>query len=536
MKRLLFVGIATTLAALLMFSCNKNRYNLDNVQTVEANGEWKLPVGSARMTLGDLLEQFGDNEYISTFVSHDQANNIQIRFKTSPQRLLSGTMIQDMLNYSKVKKTFNIDVLGYFPGLVIEPVSRIDYSYVELPLSVDSAGIESIAIKSGGLYMSLESNLGVIHEIIVSSSAIIEENGDTLVRHFSSLTGNTIDLSGTSFNLRNPETGELDRLRVNFAVDYELSGEVLPSYEVSLDVGFKNLRIQEIRGFINSFVLDLDFAGEFTLPIDKFGSDGQLELHGVKLQVKEKSTFENLKATLQVNNAELFGGGQTPFRLFDGPRSFSIIPSNSFVNVMDETLDLKLDMKYDSARVSSKMIFGSYDPNPATPIVIRETSFLDVMVDALIPVSFTASNVTYSDMFENTLGEKLPEALELDMLKKCELSILLDSELPFNFTADLFAYDSVAHQVVDTIAKDLRINGSFDGTPSETLFVVDLVKDLSPRRLDNLKKASHFLVKLGLDTDAHDAILNLDNSIGVTVKADVAYDKFNIDEIDDFGF
>lgn len=530
MRRLLCVGIATTLAALLMFSCNKNQYNLDNVQTVEASGEWKLPVGSARITLGNLLEQFSDNDYVSTFVAHDDNNNIQIRFKTSPQRLLSGSMIQDMLNYSKVKKTFNIDVLGYFPGLVIEPISRIDYSHVELPLSVDSAGIESISIKSGGLYLSLESNLGVINEIVVSSSSIIDENGDTLVRRFSALNGNTIDLSGTSFNLRNDETGELDKLRVNFAVDYELSGEVLPSYEVSLDVGFKNLRIQEIRGFIKSFVLDLDFAGGFELPVDKIGGDGQLDLHGVKLRIKERSTFENLEATLQVNQAELFGGGQPPFQLFDGQRSFSIIPSDNFVNVMDETLDLSLNMKYDSARVSSKMIFCSYAPE--APIVIRETSFLDVMVDALIPVSFTASNVTYTDTIENTFGENLPDIPKLDMLTKCALKILFASELPFNFTADLFAYDSGAGNVVDTIAKDLRVNGSFDGTPAEMEFVVDLVKDLTPRRLDNLKKADRFIVSLGLDTDAHNAVLNLDNSIGVTVKAEVAYDKFNLDDID----
>ena len=524
MKRLLFVGFAVALAVMLMPSCNKNRFDLNHVETVEAHGEWLLPVGNARITLGQILEQLGDNEMISTFVSHDSDNNIRIRYKTPSQRLLSGTMIQNMISYQKVKTTFRIKDIP--PGLTIEPISGVYKDTVEIPLYADSAGVELIKIKEGGLFLSVTSpNLGVVDQIVITSPNIVDANGNMLVCDFNSFNENTVDMTGATFNMRNPETGELEKMKLVIEIHFTLSGELESEYEVRFEAGFKNLKIQEVRGFVNSFVLDLDLAESFQLPLENIGGDGQLDLRDVKLQLQERSTFENLQVTLQVDEAELFGGGQEPFNLFDGPREFRVIPSTTFVDVVNETMDLHLNVKYDSVRVSSKVIFDSYVPNQ--PIIISENSFLDFMVDAIVPLKFNASKVTYSDTIESPLKD-LPESLKLDMLTDLNLSLLVGSELPFNISADLYAYDSNEGRVVDTLAKDLHINGSFDGTPTETSFVVNLVKELTDARLNNLKKADKVLMSLGIDTDGHEAVLNLDNAVSVTIKADASYDEINV--------
>lgn len=509
------------MTALLMLSCNKNRYDLNQLETVEADGHWKLPVGSAHITIGEILEQFSDNELVSALVGHDENDNIRIQFKSSPQRLLSGTLVQDMLNHTRIKRRFEIN--NPFPGTVVEPISGMETEHLNLSLSVDSASVESVTIKSGALFLLVDSDLGSIDSIIVSSPDILEADGDPLVRSYSALTGNTIDLSGASFNLRNPESGELENLRVDFEVYYTLAGVTQPQYFFEVEARFINLKIREVRGSIKSFVLNLDFNTDFSIPFKSLS--GQLLLRDIRLQIKERSSFENLMASLTLNQLELCGGGLPPYQLFGQPLELFIVPSSTFTNIMPaQTFDINLDTRYDSIRGSVTANFGSQDEG--RPIVIRDDSALDFMIDATLPLHFKSTGVTFVDTMAFNLS--IPETVNLDMLTEFDLSILLKSEIPLNIMADLYAYNTTSGRVVDTLVNNLQLDGSVDGHPVETLYVIDLVKELSPGRIDNLKKADAVIAHLNVNTADKDVVLNLDNGVSVTIKADLSYDEFDI--------
>ena len=58
----------------LMLSCNKKRFELDHLESAQASGQWKLPLGSVDVKLGDVLKQFLQNEMIS----YDEHGNLQV--------------------------------------------------------------------------------------------------------------------------------------------------------------------------------------------------------------------------------------------------------------------------------------------------------------------------------------------------------------------------------------------------------------------------------------------------------------------------
>ena len=55
MKKIVLLGTALVVTAMLMFSCNKNRFDFDNLESINVSGQWNLPLGSANISLGDLL-------------------------------------------------------------------------------------------------------------------------------------------------------------------------------------------------------------------------------------------------------------------------------------------------------------------------------------------------------------------------------------------------------------------------------------------------------------------------------------------------
>ena len=46
MKKLVFLGTALAIVGMLLFSCNEDRFDLDNLESIQSSGQWKIPVGS----------------------------------------------------------------------------------------------------------------------------------------------------------------------------------------------------------------------------------------------------------------------------------------------------------------------------------------------------------------------------------------------------------------------------------------------------------------------------------------------------------
>lgn len=508
MKRMLLVGTVLALTVLLFFSCNKNRFDFDEMNTVEGSGQWKLPIGEAHVTLGQVMTQLGDNN----FVSYDENGNLQVSYHQALNNVLKGSSFLNLgsLNFSVINEFENP-----FPGITIDPFDTVFYFNQKLELSADSAGIETAIVKSGELVLDFVTNLGNVSEIVLTSSGIIEPTGDSLVRHFYSVNGNTVDLSGATFHLHDPVTGIADStLILNYAVHYQMTGVDDPMYTVESLVGLHRLKFQEISGYIDHFQYEIDVDTVFSLPLNNL--EGQAKLVGADIRINERNTFDNLYAVLWINRAELYGGGAAPFSIFgDDSYEIQVIPSEEFVNVLpEETLDLQFDTRYDAIRVQALLDFN---PSSAERLVtIRENSAMDLSLDAVIPMQFNVPGVYYIDTLDLSFSEiSIP-----DLVKEIRLSVQFDSELPFNLSGQLYTLNSKIGHVTDSLmVNPMYIGGSFDESSVKTETVIDVTHD----RLKHLMEADQLIMRFGVDTDGHDVRLNLDNGMGISLKADVLY-------------
>ena len=492
------------MTAILMLSCNKNRFDFDQLETVEGSGQWKLPIGSAHITLREVMTQLGENELIS----YDDDGNMQIKLGFELDRLIKGSSFLTLgtIDFNSTLTFANPVTADTLP----EPYEAEFRFHQVVNIDPDSATVESAVVKTGTMIFQILGNIAdYLTSMEISSSDIYMPNGDTLYT-----TESSIDMTGATFRVHD-ELGDADStLVINYVLHYLVTGIDDPEYEVTTIIGLSNFQFQELSGAIDAFSYEFEADTAFSLPLDNV--NGALSLVGAKINIKEKNSFVNLHANLCINYAELYGGGLEPSPVFNNyPYVIEIVPSTTYVPVMEnETVNLNYNTEYDGIRFK-----GSVDFNPTGSdrlITVYDTSALSLGIDAYVPMQFNIPNVTYIDTLDLNMGEiNMPSLVD-----KIILNVLFKSEIPFNLKAQLYTYNSTYQQVTGTLLdKELEIKGSFDGSTVLTDADITLTNEL----LQRLLQADKLIMNFSVDTDDHDIILNLDNGFGVTIKADVFY-------------
>ncbi|MBR4146513.1 MAG: hypothetical protein IKU00_02680 [Bacteroidales bacterium] len=521
MKKLVLLGMALVVSALLIFSCNKNRFDFENLESIEGSGQWKLPIGSLYVTLGQVIDQLEENNLLS----YDENGNYQIRYDFAMEEILKGS---EFLNLGTMTFGFEMHINDQDTSLFVIQDSiygTLRFSQ-EIKLSMDSAGIETAVIKSGELLMSMVTDIGHVTGIVFSSSDIIMPNNDTLTCYFNEM-NNTVDIAGATFEMRkDPVTGMSDSTLVfNYEVHYEVTDLSLTEFDLATEIGLVDVKVQEISGYIDHYEYDFTYDTTFALPISNLY--GGLSLVGVDLQVQERNTF-GLNALLDIDQAEFYGQNGLTAPLFSQyPCTLQVHSTPYFTNVMPENGVINDHLSYhtdcDGFRFASRLILNPDSGNDL--IMINDTSALGLAVSALVPCQFNIPGVSYVDTVDiNVSGITGPE-----LVREIILGIIFKSQMPFNLSAQFYTIDSLTGQISDSLmANALRINGSFDGTLVETEADISVTHE----RLNSLMAANKLIMRLGIDTQDLDVYLNRETGLGVTIKADIFYDgEIEIDQL-----
>lgn len=511
MRKRLFLGALIALTAVFMLSCNKERFELNHLESSQASGHWKLPLGSVEFKLGDVLNQFLQNDWIS----YDTAGNLQVSSSFQMNNIIKGSTF---LSLGSMYFSYTLSFANPFPGLVLpEPIADSLKFQQVIEIKSDSATIESAVVKTGALLLDMNnSNIMNIDSIVISSSGITMANGDSLYSVTHGLI-HEIDLTGATFRVHH-ENGVVDStLILNYAMYYShQADDALPEqYQLTTIVGLNNLKLKEISGYIDQFSYDFSVDTSFSLPLDNV--HGQLSLVGAKVSIKEKNTFENLHAHLQVDCAELYGGSAAPSQFFDHyPFVLEIGPSNTFVEIMDEpNLNLTYNTQYNAIRFQGSVGLG---PTGASRlVVVHDTSAVSLDVKAIVPMQFNVPEVAYVDTVDLNMGSiSAPE-----IVKEIILGIVFESQMPFRFNAQFFTYNSKTGENTGQLLNEpLVIEGCYDGVPVFS----NTIASINDEVLRRLMEADKLILNVDIKTEDHDVFLNLENGLGVSLKADVIYD------------
>ncbi len=501
MKRLVFLGTALTLMVMLLFSCNKNRFDLDHLESVQGSGQWKLPIGSMHVTAMDVLNQLGENNLIS----QDEAGNLLIRYSFPMENLVEG---YTMLTLG----SFNSEATFYFDTPVWDKsiIDTVFYVRQAVPVDADSASIVSAKIKEGTLIQTYQGNLtSMLVDVRISSPNIIMADGDTL-----NTDASYVDLAGASLSI-GQDKEMTDTLYFNYAIHCLLEEITEPSYDLTSIIGITNLKLSELSGYIDSYVYEYSQDSSFSLGLSNL--HGQLAFVDAQMRVEEKNTFGNLNAQLCIDRAEFYGGNAQPSSVFSHyPYVLNLVESSTYTDITPsgETVTIGINTEYDRFGFDA-----SFNLNPGQEmnlVTITDTSSLSLKLHATIPLKFNSTGISYLD----TMNLDMSSVETPEIVKQILLSVSFDSEMPFNLNAQIYTLDPETEQITDSLVMNpLHIGASFTGKPVHSEAQISVTH----KRLEHLFKSKNLMMRFDIDTDGHDAVITTTSGLGISLKADVIY-------------
>ena len=490
-----------TVLALLTVSCNKNRFDFSELNSVEVSGQWKLPIGSTYITLDRVLDQLAENE----MVSYDESGNIQVSYRYAMDTVVTGT---DFMHFDDMFYDVSLEAENPYPFVLEEPIEGVLHLEREVVLESETLRLLSAKIRSGQFLFELTSTLGNIQEIIVKSPNIFDADGASFERSIQ-LDGVTpVDLSGVHF-----EAQEVNTLRLFYEIHYQAYDFTAPMFEFYGSIEVRDLMVQEMSGWVNSYPTDYRIDSAFSLPFDNL--QGALNFVDAHFVLYTRNSFD-LPCLLRIDTALLYGDDVENVQIFDQyPLSLYLAYSIDYEDLMDESLHISLNTGLQALLSSGTFILN---PNGfGESVTIYDTATIGIAAEGLLPMKFNIPGVMYND----TVDLDLSEVDAPDLIKEVQLTMIFESELPFNLEAQFFTTDAETGMVTDSLfSNDFLIHGSFDHSPVSTESVVLMTRD----RFANLMATKQLLMRLVVDTGHHDVQLNLQDGLRLTMKADVVYE------------
>ena len=501
MKKWFVSGMVLALLAVLAYSCNKNRFDFSQLESVEGSGHWKLPIGSAHITLEQVLSQLNDNNLVST----DENGNLQLQYRFALDPIIKGT---DVMKYNDVSYGAHFEVENPYQYVLENPIDTMVVFDQFVELRSESAALHSAMIRSGVLFFRMENNFGEFKKIVLRSDNMFDAEGQPLEKTIEIGGECEVDLAGIRV-----ETDSANVLHYTYEIHYQMYDLLDPQYMFDATIGVRDFCVGMLSGWVKAYAAPFLLDEPFSLPIGNVV--GSLKLIDTKLKIQARNSFE-LMAQLRVDTAELCGEAVAPSVLLDHyPAYYSLAYTPTMSDLLDETLRLEVSTEHDRIYASGEFVF-----NPAGMedlVTVYDTASIGVAAEAVMPLKFNIPGIHYLDTIDMKLDEiEYPEAI-----REVILHLAFESEIPFNLQAQLFTMDSVTGQVTDSLlANEHFIEGAFEGHPVRTEASVSITHE----RLASLFAANKLIMRFGIDTDDRDVVLNLKNGLGLELKVDVIYD------------
>ena len=494
--------IMAALSVILLASCKKDHYDTGNVHGVYADGGIQLPIGSKSVTMMGMMQRF----QIDSLIECDPDGSLSYNFLYEHFDAVKG---EDLLRFNDLNYEEHFAFENPFPMVLPQAFDTMLHFDHKILFEADHISVLEAMMRSGRFDFVIQTNIGLLQRVVVRSTDIKDGDGNDLELDFQ------IDMDSIGFDLGGMkyETDSANTLNLSYDLYFRFQGSTDEEFFFDLDIKGRDLAIQEMRGFVETYSSESRIDTAFNLFPDNIM--GSLEINGARLQLSERNTF-GLAARLVLDTTLVSGEGIAPYSLFEPMPVVVDLPSQlAFTEVYNQSLNGQLNASSSRAYSVSNFIV-----NPAgfsDMVSVADTCSIDVRVDVNIPFAFAVDDVRYLD----TVPLELSEINMPDMIESITLDLTFNSTLPLNLGGRFYMYDSVNDKITDTlVANDEIIRASFDGQPTTTEVSIEITES----RIENVLHSDHIIMLYELDTDARDVKLNANQVLGVSIKTKVEYD------------
>ena len=493
--------IIAALSVVLLASCKKKQYDVNNIQGINADGELLLPICSKSLTMMEMMERFQLDSLISC--SDDGTLSYGYFYEglgvVKGQELLKFNDL-DIVEHYAFDNPYMVDV-----PFVFDTILSFDQT---IEFEAEHIGVLEAWMRSGRFDFGFESNIGFLNRVVLRSPDILDADGHELELDFAFNEGNFgFDLDGLRYETENPNT-----IRLSFDMYFSVQWTSEPELFVDVHIEGGNFVIREMRGYVETYETR-DFI-DTSFMLFPGNISGKLEINDARLRIAERNLF-GLDAQLKVDTALVFAENVEPYSLLEPlPLSVNVPTQMSYGEVLSQVVKGTIDARGGRAYATYQFIVN---PAGITDVVsVADTCDIDVQVSVDIPFALRVEDVHYFDTLELDLDEiKTP-----DLIEKLTIDFSFTSTLPLNLNGWFCLYDSQNEMIIDTLnAESKLISASFDGQPTSTMVTVEVSQD----KLNNLFHSDHIIMRYDLDTDAHDVKLNANQKLCLFVKAKAEY-------------
>lgn len=490
------------LVGILLVSCKKEHYDVTNVHGINAQGEVLLPIGSKTFTMMDMMERF----QVDSLITCTDDGSLSFDYYYEQYGVLSGDKLLRFkdLNYEEHYSADN-PYTGTLP-----PYQDTTLSFQRTVIfQADHIEVLEAKMKSGYLNFTINSNVGVLRRVKLSTPDITDAEGNDFMMVFHPQSGSFgFNLEGLHYHTDTANS---------LTISYELHCSYVPSLDPELYVDFKiegvDLAFSEMTGYLEPY--DSRNCLDTTFTLFPHNLSGVLDVRDVTMRISERNTF-GVEGRLMVDTALIMGEGIAPYSIFDPmPLVVELPAQNEFVEVFNQKLNGKITPSGGAVFASS--LFTVNTGGMEDLITVTDSCNLDVRADVSLPFSFIINDVQYLDTVNLDLAE-----LELpDMIEKLTLELTFNSTLPVSLLGRFYMYDSEHEMITDTLIGEGRlIEASFDGQPTHTTISLDVTEG----RVQNMLHSDRIIMQYVLDTEARNVKLNANQRLTLFVKAKAKYD------------
>jgi len=527
MKKIFYLS----LLVLLLSACIKEEFDLTKVGIqADASPSLAVPLVYGNISLEQILP---DTEGSDVYLFVDNQNLLHLKYGM----LLDSFTLSDIITTVPDQDTavvFKSGTFGNFDFSTNEfnaeiPITSNRTLYYTFKPDENEMFLDSMVMKSGRLKIDIQADFKFTGDYLLEFPFVISPQGEPLKLKYSvvdgsSITSKYVDVTNYHIGLVDDNTGEPNKLKVNYGLDIERSTvNIGDGAKIVCTLTTDDLIIDAAYGFLGFQSVDLDNQSiDFDFSNQLLTGDLYLAEPSIKLNLVNGFGFP-MRTTLSSDmKAIAQDGTEIPFTVTP-PNNPKNIAFPSFPAQVGQTVSDALVIDNTTSNIAdilaskpTKITLGGKievnpDNNKTLYNFVTPNSYLKVSLDLDLPINFELRNLIYSD----TLSVDLSDIIgNMEDVTNLELDVNFLNGLPLQLGTQLYFYNQKSESNTEmaslptdslmqnntgfVIASASTLNGTVT-TPTQTFQAISYKGE----KLQKIKDTKYILLKVYLNTNQH---------------------------------
>jgi hypothetical protein len=498
------------LAALLTTTSCLKEEDFRDFNKPSLNPVIAAPIGSAKLTIADLLNEAGDAQYIK----EDSLGFLSIYYRSALISETAGEIIK--FDRQETDTTLNV----FFPVMLPAGDSlTLGYTFSQKFSNSYDDVVDSIRFRQGLFTIQIESMMDHDAKLLLSSP-FLSKNNVPFSREFDLSYNGTIpvvttaqiSLDGYTFIFDHTATSN----NLNFNVDLKVYGDNNPDpgpYNIQINLSQDNMAYRALFGLIKTRSMAL-LSDKIKLDLFEKGLGGNFRVNDPRIGIHFRNSFgipisitiDPLKGHSDINppyDVSLAGPGlPVPFML-NAPTINQVgqfANTSLILNKGNSNIDDFLNLL---PNVIEYGVEGVINPSGVVPgNFVLDTSYFNVEVEIEIPLEGYASGFTLQDTMDFSFDTDIEQ---INMIDWILFRLNAESTFPIEATVQVVFLDS-NYTVLDSLFKNpsVIVPGANPGPPplykaTQPVYRTQDIK-LDAAQISRIRKSKYILLRGTLDT------------------------------------